>query len=74
MIREIALNPVFGVPAVAYGGVIALLLLLFTALISYSNSIGKPVLPFKWHPRFAVLTILVAIVHGFLGLSIFLGY
>ena len=74
MINTLALVSVLGLPLVAYGGIVTFLLILFTAVIGYLNFKGVSTIPFKWHPRLAVLTILLALIHAFLGLSIFLGY
>jgi hypothetical protein len=74
MIHTIALTLLFGLPLVVYGGFTTLLLVLFTATIGYLNLKGNHFIPFKWHPVIALITIIVAIIHGLLGLSIFLGF
>lgn len=74
MINTLALTTVFGLPMVVYGGILTLLLLLTTATVAYLHSMGKSPIPFKWHPRLAILTIIVAIMHGIFGLSIFMGF
>lgn len=74
MIHTIALMTVFGLPLVVYGGLFALLLAVFTATVGFLNFRGIRTIPFKWHPRLALLTLIVAIFHGLLGLSIFLGF
>ena len=70
MIHNIALTLFLGYPLVMYGGILTLLLLLSTATIGVLNSKGIVTIPFKWHPRLAIATITVALIHGFLGLSI----
>jgi len=74
MISTIALTKLFGLPLVAYGGIFTLLLIIFTATVGFLNFKGISVIPFKWHPTLAIVTIIIAILHGILGLSIFLGY
>ena len=74
MIHNLALTLIFGKPAVLYGGMITLLMLLLTATVGILNSKGISVIPFKWHPRLAAITIIVAIIHGLLGLSIYLNF
>ena len=74
MIHTLALTMFLGLPAVAYGGLLTLLLILFTATIGALNYKGIQVIPFKWHPRLALITIIFALVHGFFGLSIFLNF
>jgi hypothetical protein len=74
MIHHIALTTLFGLPLVVYGGLTTLFLILSTAAVGYLNFRGNHFIPFKWHPVLALTTIVVAIIHGFLGLSIFLGF
>ncbi len=74
MIQNIAFTQVFGLPIVAYGGMTTLLLVLFTAIVGFLNYRGITTIPFKWHPILALLTIIFSLVHGIMGLSIFLGF
>lgn len=74
MIHTIAFTLLFGLPLVVYGGFTTLLLVLFTATVGYLNFKGNHSIPLKWHPVLALTTIIVAIIHGFLGLSVFLGF
>ena len=71
MIQNIAFTLILGKPVVMYGGILTLLLLLFTATVGALNFKGISIIPFKWHPRLAALTIIIALVHGLLGLSIY---
>lgn len=74
MIHSLALILIFGKPAVMYGGIFSFLLLLSTAVIGVLNRRGVFAIPFKWHSRLAILTILVATVHAIFGLSIFFNF
>ncbi len=74
MIHQIASTMVLGLPAVAWGGMLGLFFLLMTAAISILNKKGIHFIPFKFHPVFAIITIVIAILHGFFGLSMFLEY
>jgi hypothetical protein len=74
MIHTIALALIFGKPAVMYGGILTFLLLIFTATVGALNFKGIVMIPFKWHPRLAVLTIIVAVIHGLFGLSIYFNF
>lgn len=74
MIHDIALTLFLGKPLVMYGGVFTFFLLLFTATVGALNLKGIVIIPFKWHPRLAIATIIVAIIHGLLGLSIYFGF
>jgi hypothetical protein len=72
MIRDIALIDIAGYPLVVYMGIITLLSLLSTAAYGYllmKNKIKGTI----WnHMRIAAVTIVVAIVHAVLALSLFI--
>jgi hypothetical protein len=74
MIHTIAFTLLFGQPLVLYGGILTLLMLLFTATVGLLNYKGITIVPFKWHPRLALATIIVAVIHAILGLSIFYNF
>jgi len=74
MIHILALTMFLGKPLVMYGGIFTFLLLLFTATVGFLNFKGISVIPFKWHPRLALTTIIVAVVHGLFGLSIYFNF
>lgn len=74
MISTIALTTFLGKPLVMYGGMLTFILLLFTATVGALNFKGIHVIPFKWHPRLAISTILVAVVHALFGLSIYFNF
>lgn len=74
MIRSVAFALLFGKPLIMYGGILTFLLLLFTATVGALNFRGIQLIPFKWHPRLAILTITVAVIHGILGLSIYFNF
>lgn len=74
MISRIALTLFLGKPLVMYGGIFTFLLLLSTATIGFLNLKGIRLIPFKWHPRLALTTIIVAIIHAILGLSIWFNF
>jgi len=68
MFQEITYAPVFGKPLIMYLGIITLASFLFTASIAILNFRGIRKIPFVWHPRFAALSICLAIIHGSLGI------
>ena len=74
MIHSIALTMFLGKPLVMYGGILTFLLLLSTATVGFLNFKGISVIPFKWHPRLALTTIIVAVIHAIFGLSIFFNF
>jgi hypothetical protein len=68
MFQEITYAPIFGKPLIMYLGILTLSSFLFTASIAILNFRGIRKLPFVWHPRFAALSIFLAIIHGSLGI------
>ena len=74
MITQIAYHTFFGLPVVAYLGMITFLLLLSTATIGFLNFKGNTKIPFRWHPRLAKATIALAVVHAIFALSAHLGF
>jgi hypothetical protein len=74
MISKIAYTLLFGKPLIMYGGIVTFLLLLFTATVGILNFKGIKTIPFKWHPKLAILTIIFALTHAILGLSIYFNF
>ena len=72
MLTEITYYMIFGMPLIAYLGTITLVSLLLTASISVMNKRGIRLIPFRWHPRMAAVTIMLALVHGILGMLSFI--
>lgn len=63
---------IFGRPLIMYFGILVLSSFLFTASISVMNRRGITIIPFKWHPRMAAFSIALAIIHGTLGIALYL--
>jgi len=74
MIHNIAYILILGKPLVMYGGILTFLLLLFTATVGALNFKRIYIIPFKWHPRLALTTIIIAIIHAIFGLSILFNF
>lgn len=74
MINRLAYTLVLGQPVIMYGGIITLILLVTTAVVGYLNFKGIHVIPFRWHPRLAMVTIVIAIVHALFGLSSYFSF
>ncbi len=68
MLESVTYYTILGLPLIAYIGMVTLFFLLLTAAVSWMNRRGIKKICFKWHPRLAMLTIVIAIVHAFLGL------
>lgn len=74
MIRDIAYTMVLGKPLIAYGGMVTYTLLILTAAIAITNHKGIHIIPFKWHHRMAIATIVLATIHAILGISAYLNF
>ncbi len=74
MIAKIALFLIFGKPLVVYLGIITLLSFSFTALVGFLNFKGNHAISFPWHPRLAALSLLLALLHGFVALAIYFNF
>jgi hypothetical protein len=74
-LRNIAIFPVFGTPLIVYLGILTLLSFLLTALIGFMNFKGfVRKIPFRWHPKMAVVSIVLALFHGLLAFSIYFNF
>lgn len=71
MFVNVAYFLIFGKPLIFYTGILTLLSFLFTALIGFLNYNGIHKIPFKWHPRMAVISITLALLHGLMGLLVY---
>ncbi|MBN2459746.1 hypothetical protein JXB28_05670 [Candidatus Woesearchaeota archaeon] len=67
VLENITYFQILGKPLIMYGGILTLLLLLFTASIAILNKKGIHTIPFQWHQRMAITTIIFALIHGMLG-------
>jgi hypothetical protein len=61
-------------PMIIVAGIILFLCLIGTAVIGYMIIKGKGHIPFSWHLNLARLTIVIALIHGFLAMAWFLGW
>ena len=68
MFQYISYALIFGKPLILYLGMLTLFAFLFTAAIAILNFKGIRTIPFKWHPRCAVVALIFALVHGALGI------
>jgi hypothetical protein len=71
VLNSISYYPIFGLPLIAYLGMVTLLMLLLTMSVSISYLRGWKWLGFKWHPRLAFITLGLAIIHGTLAVLIY---
>jgi len=74
MIYSIAYAPFGGLSVVAYSGIITLTFFIFTATVGFLNYHKIRIIPFAWHPWLALTSLLLAVVHAVLALSIYFNY
>lgn len=74
MIHDLAFTLILGKPVVMYMGILTFLSLLTTATVGWQAFKGYNYIPFKWHPRLAALTIILATIHAILGLSVYFNF
>jgi hypothetical protein len=74
MVQDIAYTLFLGKPLIMYGGMLSFFLMMFTAVVGFMNFHGNHKIPFKWHPRLALTTIIVVVVHAVMGLSVYLNF
>jgi hypothetical protein len=73
MLLGIIFQRYFGLPLIAWGGIFTFLCLIVTALIAYLTVRNIKPLPVKWHYNMALLTIILAAIHGLAAILAFLG-
>jgi len=58
-----------------YGGILTLFLFLCAATIPLLTDVFHVhVVPFRWHWRVAIVALIVGIIHGILGISLYLNF
>lgn len=72
-LQELALTPILGKPVIMWSGLDTLLLLITTIVFAILYKNGK-FLPtsYKLHMIFAILTTIAALLHGTLGIMLFM--
>jgi hypothetical protein len=74
IIAAIAYTPVLGLPLVVVLGIVLFISLCITASIAVMKRRGGlQNVPFTWHFWMARISILIALLHGILGISIYIG-
>ncbi len=59
---------IFGKPLILWLGVTTLILLIATAKIGYLHFKGNPHVKFAWHKYLAIVLVIIAVIHGALGI------
>lgn len=68
MLQNVTYFLIFGKPLIMYLGIATYVSFLLTASIAIMNARGVRKIPFRWHPRMALLSIALATIHGVLGI------
>ena len=69
MFQEVTYYLIFGIPFIVYLGIITILMFIITASIALLRRKGKIKISVYWHYRLAYISIILALIHGFLGIS-----
>ena len=72
MFEEISYAIILGKPAIFWGGLATIILLLITLSIGYAIHHNLVSIDFKWHKRFAFATAIFGIIHAGLALAHYL--
>jgi DMSO/TMAO reductase YedYZ heme-binding membrane subunit len=72
MLQEFSYYLIFGLPFILYLGIVVILMLFFTSLITFLRRKGRTKISVQWHYRLAYITIILAFIHGILGLLAYL--
>ncbi len=72
MLEEISYYMILGIPLIVYLGVLTLISFIATAAIAIMNQKGNTKIPLKWHFHMAKISILLALIHGSLGIMAYL--
>lgn len=63
---------ILGLPIYVWGGILTLLLMLAASYVAWQNGKGNNRIPFVWHKYLAYAAIAAALMHGLIGLSLYL--
>ena len=69
MFQEITYYLINGIPFIVYLGVVTIFMFIITALIALLKRKGKIKISINWHYRLAYISIVLGLIHGFLGVS-----
>lgn len=72
LVHDIAYYLIFGIPFIVYIGIITLIIFILTAGLAILKRKGKINYPIKWHFWLAYLAILLAFIHGILGILLYI--
>ena len=68
MFQEITYYLIFGIPFIVYLGIFTIIMFIITALLAFLKRKGKIKISINWHYKLAYISIILALIHGLLGL------
>jgi hypothetical protein len=68
MFQEITYYLIFGIPFIVYLGVVTIFMFIITASLALLKRKGKIKISINWHYRLAYISIILGLIHGFLGI------
>jgi len=72
MLQEISYYLIFGRPLILYLGIITFFSFLVTASIPALSRRGVVKIPISWHVRMAGFSIVLGLLHGALGIAVYM--
>lgn len=69
MFQEITYYLINGIPFIVYLGIITIIMFIITASFALLKRKGKIKMSINWHYRLAYISIVLGLIHGFLGIS-----
>ena len=70
MVFNLALYPILGKPFILYLGIITLISFIITAILGLTIHNRWSNIRFKWHPAMVVISLLLAIFMGIIGIEV----
>lgn len=71
VLTTLAFTVIAGKPILIWSGIITYIFFIFTAMIPILVRRGIRIIPFTWHHRIAMTSLILATIHGMLALSAF---
>ena len=71
-LSTITYYPIFGIPFIVYLGIATLSFIIITFVFGWLNFKHPGKIQFKWHIRMATIALILAFLHGFLGVMLYL--
>jgi VIT1/CCC1 family predicted Fe2+/Mn2+ transporter len=68
VLNSVTYYPIFGIPFIVYLGIATLSFIIVTFVFGWLNFKKPGKIQFKWHIRMATIALILAFLHGALGL------